>query len=129
MKFCLYLHENTGDFWSILKKCHVSFKIVATSFMYLILSPVSAQVKAGLWQIQWKFGITLLILLNRAATPLYSPVMILAPLLTTDFRFLTSKLLSFGDRDLTSDDLSICTLAGIYTLGWQELFQPQLFLG
>ena len=97
--------------------------------MYLILSPVSAQVKAGLWQIQWKFGITLLILLNRAATPLYSPVMILAPLLTTDFRFLTSKLLSFGDRDLTSDDLSICTLAGIYTLGWQELFQPQLFLG
>lgn len=96
--------------------------------MYLILSPVSAQVRAALWQIQWKFGITLLILL-RAATPLYSPVMILAPSLTTDFRFLTSKLLSLGDRDLTSDDLSICTLAGIYTLGWQELFQRHLFLG
>jgi len=59
--------------------------------MYLILSPVSAQVRAGLWQIQWKFGITLLILLNCAATPLYSPAMMLALSLTNDFRFLTSK--------------------------------------
>lgn len=102
------------------KKCHVSFKVVSSSFMYLILSPVSAQARAGLWQIQWKFGITLLILLNRAATPLYFPAVMLAPSLTTDYRFLTSTSRSLGDQDLTSDDLSICTLAGIYTLGCQE---------
>ena len=73
----------------------VSFRMPSTSLMYLTLSPVSAQGRVNLWQMQWKFNITLLTLLNRAPTPLCFPLITLAPSLTNYLRFLTSESHSF----------------------------------
>ena len=78
------------------KNFHVSLRRLSIFTMYLILSPVSAHARANLLQIQWKLRRTLLTRFNLASTPLCSPVMTLAPSLTNDFKFLTSKSHSFN---------------------------------
>ena len=78
------------------KNFHVSLRRLSIFTMYLILSPVSAHARANLLQIQWKLRRTLLTRFNLASTPLCSPVMTLAPSLTNDSKFLTSKSHSFN---------------------------------
>ena len=117
-------------FGEFSKNFHVSFKIVSTSFMYVMLSPVSAQARANLWQIQWKFSITLLTLLNRAATPLCCPVITLAPSLTNEFRFLISKSHSFRTSKIYQWWPQHSHLGGhVCTWSTGILFQPHLLLG
>ena len=76
-----------GDLAKNFQSCK---RTPSTCVMYFVSSLAPAQARASLWQTQCTLISLLLICFSRAATPVLSPVITLAPLLTGLIIFWTS---------------------------------------